>query len=237
MDINYKRRELNESISDMRRDELKHIVLWTIEGYKYFYLKYIDSDKSDEYALKLANATGRVLNYLGEHMLFHDEKEKYKLIQNDETIDKDIDDMKELFNNCFSLKVDMPKVWYKKFMELYLDTDGNFDYTEEYNDFSKLILAAGSLSMHKDEIEKVTGKRINLIQDESEDEQKIIRDTNFRRRKIIECDSIPVDKKINLLRSISYLNDYQLMVNDELLDSEYYMADDFSNEKVKRPRL
>jgi len=237
MNINYRRRELNDSVIESDREVLKDNILRTIEAYKYFYLKDANSNPLDKESFKVMKAIERVLNYFGDHILYHDEKEKYKLIQDKDTVDKDIDNMKKLFSNCFSLKIDMPKIWLKKCMEFYLETDDNFNYIDEYNSFAKLILASGSLSLHKDEIEKLTGKKIQLVSDRPIDERVLYHETNYRRRRVIESDSLPLKKKSELLKSISHINDYQLMVNDALLDSEYYMVDDITKEKIIKYKL
>ena len=99
MNINYTEKELHENVNEKELNEFRDLLFWTIEGYKYFYLRNANSIQGDEEALDLANATARVLEYFFNEVLLPEERENFKLIQSTDTVDEDIKNIERLFNN------------------------------------------------------------------------------------------------------------------------------------------
>ena len=230
MNYDMKSRDLASPISRDSQDQLKDIILWTVEGYKYFYTHNME---------ELANATRRMLYFVSDNILYTDEKEKFIPIRDKETVDTDIDNMKELFNNCYSFTDDycIPVGVYKFLMCLYLDSDEHFNAIEEFNTFSKCILAAGAIQMHREDIERITGKDLLLITDTPMDEEDIYKYKYKAKMSVLGARGISMKEKRNINRSLDLITSYNLMINNDLINEEYYDVEEIAQQKEYKPRL
>ena len=215
---------IKQEVSYKELRELKSIIIWFIEGYKYYYLR--DNEE-------IVRASSKIIEYLKDHLLFEDEKKKYKLLDNKETADSDTSRLKELFDGCDALNETniLPRLAYKEFKEIFLTTDEDFEYTDEYNDFTKLMLAAGALEFHKKKIEKITGKKITIIEDKPIDINQLEKDSLDLVLTILNNDKIGMALKSNYITSIDYINNYQLMMNDKIKSTEY--SDEIDAKELK----
>ena len=222
----YSRKELKKIATDYELLDLKNLVIWSVEGYKYFYIK-------DNYE-DIIRASERVIEYCARNVLDDEEKKKFHLIQSRETINEDVENMKKLFNNCRSLneKECMPKILYDKIKEVFLKTDKDLEYVDEHNDFTKLLLLAGSIEMHKEIIEESLNRKIYIINDEPIDKDLYEKEVTDRIISVINNNKLTSSKKTDVITSIDYIRDYELMINDRLNMSNYYGVDDAFDNKI-----
>jgi hypothetical protein len=239
MNINYTEKELHENVNEKELNEFRDLLFWTIEGYKYFYLKNANSIQGDEEALDLANATARVLEYFSNEVLLPEERENFKLIQSTDTVDEDIKNIERLFMNSYRLSStnNLNKASMREYMKFYQATDEDFEYVDEYNSYSKIILAAGAVGMHKDEIVRLSERPLTVSRDYACNEEDIITDILDRKKAVLYAKDVSEREKRRLNKSLDYLCDYQIMINNEYLNQEYYFVDDFTQEKVYKPRI
>ena len=230
MNYDMKSKDLTSPISRGSQDGLKDVILWTVEGYKYFYRNDME---------ELANATKRMLYFVSDNILYQDEKKKFIPVRGKDTLDTDIDNMKNLFNTCYSFTDDyyIPTGVYKFLMGLFLDTDVYLNSIEEFNTFAKVILAAGAIEMHKDEIERITGKDLLLITDTPMYEEEIYKYKYKTKMSILGARGISMKEKRNISRSLDLITSYNLMINDDLVNEEYYFVEDIVKQKDYKPRL
>ncbi len=238
MNINYKIREYKDPVDREDLDELKNILKWFIYGYKYFYLKYAETN--DEEAKNLAKSAERIISYFAEHMLSPWELEQFELIESKDTVNDDIIKLNRLFADTKKLSCTyspMTKEELKSYMQFFLESEDDFSYSEELSDYAKLMLAAGAVNQHGKTIENISGRKIDFITDTPIDPDEIDRDYHRRRYDII-YDVLIEDKRRPILqRSLKYITDYQYMVNNELMNSEYYCVDDYRGSRVLKARL
>lgn len=239
MNINYSEKELHENVNEKELNEFRDLLFWTIEGYKYFYLRNANSIQGDEEALDLANATARVLEYFSNEVLLPEERENFKLIQSTDTVDEDIKNIERLFMNSYRLRStnNLNKASMREYMKFYQATDEDFEYVDEYNSYSKIILAAGAVGMHKDEIVRLSERPLTVSRDYACNEEDIITDILDRKKAVLYAKDVSEKEKRRLNKSLDYLCDYQIMINNEYLNQEYYFVDDFTQEKVYKPRI
>ena len=239
MNINYEREELCLPVSKDELTELKNRVIYLIEGYKYFYMKDANSMEGDPEARNISDACLRILKYFRKELLYKDEKRKFLPIICKETVNNDVQELKDLFSNCRALneRYLMPKALYRSLMQVFMDTEEDFSFGVEHNDFAKLVFAAGAVNMHKDEIEKVTGKPLNLTIDKKIDNVEIESEQLDRVIDVLNSKEISYEKKDKLIVSINFITDYLKMINDQAKDSEYYMVEDAEAKKLVKPRL
>ena len=239
MNINYSEKELHENVNEKELNEFRDLLFWTIEGYKYFYLRNANSIQGDEEALDLANATARVLEYFSNEVLLPEERENFKLIQSTDTVDEDIKNIERLFMNSYRLRStnNLNKASMREYMKFYQATDEDFEYVDEYNSYSKIILAAGAVGMHKDEIVRLSERPLIVSRDYACNEEDIITDILDRKKAVLYAKDVSEKEKRRLNKSLDYLCDYQIMINNEYLNQEYYFVDDFTQEKVYKPRI
>ena len=184
MNINYSEKELHENVNEKELNEFRDLLFWTIEGYKYFYLRNANSIQGDEEALDLANATARVLEYFSNEVLLPEERENFKLIQSTDTVDEDIKNIERLFMNSYRLisTNNLNKASMREYMKFYQATDEDFEYVDEYNSYSKIILAAGAVGMHKDEIVRLSERPLTVSRDYACNEEDIITEPHYFER-------------------------------------------------------
>ena len=91
--------------------------------------------------------------------------------------------------------------------------------------------------MHKDEIVRLSERPLTVSRDYACNEEDIITDILDRKKAVLYAKDVSEKEKRRLNKSLDYLCDYQIMINNEYLNQEYYFVDDFTQEKVYKPRI
>ena len=193
-------------------NELKNMILWYIEGYKYFYKKYTSSSTYDEVSLNYVLSSRRVLNKLANTLLDENEIGEYNLSISDEHLDDDIKNVKVLFANTKLLNKEnlMNKYVYDECMNLFLN-----DEKDDYSYDTIVLLGAGAYLMHKDRIEELTNKKIVLDREEIVPTRDLDDESLAMACTISNNNEVPTKESLDILNSLIYLYNYIKLVNNE----------------------
>ena len=213
--------------------ELRNMILWFIEGYKYFYLKYYNNDDYDEDAMVMSFEAGRIIDHLSKNILNEYEIGKFRLLDRVDEVDIDTKNLKELFGSSALLNDTniMNRFYFEDNMKHFLNEEN------DYSDFTILMLAAGAYGMHKDRIVELTGKELKLERDEVVPTRYLDEESLDMACTISNNSDVSSKESLELMNSLVYLYNYIKKVNYEKKTDTEYEEDVYTKIRIKKPRL